>query len=77
MQQLSRLKQCATTKAGCLAYTLLVVMLCPAHEIPDRRIAVAVTVLVGVLERFVRMSMLVSLRQVQPDTDGHLNYFLG
>ena len=60
-----------------MAYALLVVMLCPAHEITDRLIAIAVTVLVGVLERFVRMSMLVSLRQVQPDTDGHLNYFLG
>ena len=35
------------------------------------------TVLVGVLERFVRMPMIVSLRQVQPDTDGHLNYFFG
>jgi hypothetical protein len=58
-----------------LAYTLLVVMLCPAHKIPDRLIALAVTVLVGVLESFVRMPMLVSLRQVQPDTDGPLNYF--
>ena len=38
----------------------------PAHKIPDRLIAFAVTVLVGVLERFerfVRMPMLVSLRQ--------------